>query len=334
MLPSQPLCSLQSHGGPDDRPPRGLAEPQWAPGYPKRTPCAVYPQDRGGSALPSGPAWPGRALVDARCVLGGAETPSLLVIPPLPVRLSLCVYKFSRRLGSPPRPRLSGDRDLNGGGGVRGVTQGVRGQQKSLCTKNGPPIRGPFDKVHHSPDGSFLMWAGEPRLPFPPFPPAPQPRVPLSRGPSPHPRVVLVSKNRRGHHPPSLVHSPAITPPPPLASAHGSSTWINGERQKAEGSQTACGMGNDVLRAARRCAVRFQATRSPEDHLERERGGGETPQLPGPADAHTAHPATSRTAPAHQPLGSANAETTPAGAPAAAADRTQRPDATCEGKNG
>ena len=32
--------------------------------------------------------------------------------------------------------------------------------------------------------------------------------------------------------------------------------------------------------------------------------------------------------------GSANAETTPAGAPAAAADRTQRPDATREGKNG
>ena len=29
-----------------------------------------------------------------------------------------------------------------------------------------------------------------------------------------------------------------------------------------------------------------------------------------------------------------NAETTPAGAPAAAADRTQRPNATCEGKNG
>ena len=34
------------------------------------------------------------------------------------------------------------------------------------------------------------------------------------------------------------------------------------------------------------------------------------------------------------PLGSANAETTPAGAPAAAANRTQRPHATCEGKNG
>ena len=54
----------------------------------------------------------------------------------------------------------------------------------------------------------------------------------------------------------------------------------------------------------------------------------------GAGDAHTAHPATFSTAPAHQRLGSANAETTPAGAPAAAADRTQRPDATCEGKNG
>ena len=50
--------------------------------------------------------------------------------------------------------------------------------------------------------------------------------------------------------------------------------------------------------------------------------------------AQRAHHTTSSTAPAHQRLGSANAETTPAGAPAAAADRTQRPDATCEGKNG
>ena len=57
-------------------------------------------------------------------------------------------------------------------------------------------------------------------------------------------------------------------------------------------------------------------------------------QLLGAADAQTAHPATSSTAPVHQPLGSANAETTPAGAPAAAADRKQRPYATCEGKNG
>ena len=38
--------------------------------------------------------------------------------------------------------------------------------------------------------------------------------------------------------------------------------------------------------------------------------------------------------PAHQRLGSANAETTPAGAPAAAADRKQRPDTTCEGTTG
>ena len=57
-------------------------------------------------------------------------------------------------------------------------------------------------------------------------------------------------------------------------------------------------------------------------------------QLLGAPDTQTAHHATSSTAPAHQPLGSANAETTPARAPAAAADRTQRPDATCEGKNG
>ena len=47
------------------------------------------------------------------------------------------------------------------------------------------------------------------------------------------------------------------------------------------------------------------------------------PQLLGAADAQTAHPATFSTAPAHQPLGSANAEATPARAPAAAADRTQ-----------
>ena len=54
-------------------------------------------------------------------------------------------------------------------------------------------------------------------------------------------------------------------------------------------------------------------------------------QLLGATDAHLA---TSSTAPTQQPLGSANAETTPAGAPAAAADRTQRPDATCGGQNG
>ena len=57
-------------------------------------------------------------------------------------------------------------------------------------------------------------------------------------------------------------------------------------------------------------------------------------QLLGAADAQTAHHATSSTAPTHQLLGSANTETTPAGAPAAAADRKQRPNATCEGKNG
>ena len=57
-------------------------------------------------------------------------------------------------------------------------------------------------------------------------------------------------------------------------------------------------------------------------------------QLLGAADTQTAHPATFSTVPTHQLLGSANAETTPARAPAAVADRTQRPDATCEGKDG
>ena len=51
-------------------------------------------------------------------------------------------------------------------------------------------------------------------------------------------------------------------------------------------------------------------------------------QLLGAADAQTAHHATFSTAPTHQLLGSANAETTPA---SAAADRTQRPDATLMG---
>ena len=57
-------------------------------------------------------------------------------------------------------------------------------------------------------------------------------------------------------------------------------------------------------------------------------------QLLGAAGAQTAHHATFSTAPTHQILGSANAETTPARAPVAAADRKQQPDATCEGKNG
>ena len=57
-------------------------------------------------------------------------------------------------------------------------------------------------------------------------------------------------------------------------------------------------------------------------------------QLLGAADAQMAHHATFSTAPTHQLLGSSHAETIPARAPAAAADRKQQPDATCEGKNG
>ena len=57
-------------------------------------------------------------------------------------------------------------------------------------------------------------------------------------------------------------------------------------------------------------------------------------QLLGATDAQTAHHATSSTALAHQPPGSANAKKTPARAPAAVTDKKQQPDATCEGKNG
>ena len=68
--------------------------------------------------------------------------------------------------------------------------------------------------------------------------------------------------------------------------------------------------------------------------LMRPGGGGGGRRLLGAADTQTAHPATFSTVPTHQLLGSANAETTPARAPAAVVDRKQRPDATCEGKNG
>ena len=44
-------------------------------------------------------------------------------------------------------------------------------------------------------------------------------------------------------------------------------------------------------------------------------------------------PTATSTAPVHQRLGSATAETTPSGAQAAAADKTQRLAAACEGKN-
>ena len=56
-------------------------------------------------------------------------------------------------------------------------------------------------------------------------------------------------------------------------------------------------------------------------------------QLLCTTNAQTA-PAANSTAPVHERLGFANAETTPAGAQAAAADKTQRSDAAREGKNG
>ena len=108
----------------------------------------------------------------------------------------------------------------------------------------------------------------------------------------------------------------------------------------AQGRADPVGHGHRPLHRRGRRAPAVEGVRA----VARAGGGGETTptttstssihQLLGAADAQPAHPATSSTAPTHQPLGSANAETTPAGAPAAVADRTQRPDATCEGTSG
>ena len=102
--------------------------------------------------------------------------------------------------------------------------------------------------------------------------------------------------------------------------------WDNGWRSRASGPHA---HGNTARQVVDRCGDSKNSQTTPATTST-------TPirQLLGAANVQTAHPATSSTAPAHQPLGSANAETTPARAPAAAADRKQRPDATCEGKNG
>ena len=94
-------------------------------------------------------------------------------------------------------------------------------------------------------------------------------------------------------------------------------TWASRTRKRSE-----AGYGRPVDRGAWTAQT---VKRPPQPPIR---------QLLGAADVQTAHPATSSTAPAHQLLCPAHAETTPAGAPAAAADRTQRPDATCEGKSG
>ena len=65
-------------------------------------------------------------------------------------------------------------------------------------------------------------------------------------------------------------------------------------------------------------------------------GGGGRPQRGGQwaAKAVKRPPQQPAQPPVRPLLSPADAETTPQGSPAAAADRKQRPDATCEGKNG
>ena len=68
--------------------------------------------------------------------------------------------------------------------------------------------------------------------------------------------------------------------------------------------------------------------------VQRAGGGGGAERSCVGSDNRQTTPATTSTAPVHQRLGSASAETTAAGAQAVASDRTQHPDAACEGKNG
>ena len=145
----------------------------------------------------------------------------------------------------------------------------------------------------------------------------PFPLFPLQDSPAPHP----TSRMPQGH---SLVQSPR------QAANHGWSgrpsacppavhpTSLAGPRRGM--LWTACGQ---------RCVDSKNSQTTPATTST-----SSIRQLLGAADTQTAHHVTFSTVPTHQRLGSANAETTPAGAPAAAANRKQRPDATCEGKTG
>ena len=130
---------------------------------------------------------------------------------------------------------------------------------------------------------------------------------------------------------PPLCNRPQLPPPPPPA--RETVTWPKKQRKyQAPKKYFFRSEFGGVIRGGSRHLVPPPPPRpSCAKRGDCKRGGF---QLLGAADTQTAHPATSSTAPTRQLLGSANAETTPAGAPAAAADRTQRPDATCEGKNG
>ena len=177
-------------------------------------------------------------------------------------------------------------------------------------------------------------------------------RYPIARGGGTPPRPVeWVATAQR---PPSplphcsgLLCTATVECARPHVSSAGTCTLHRIRPSRAQGPRA---LGHRAIRhrkrftAADRCCVRLHAPwswclrgRGRRNSGQGGRGGegGEgMRQLLGAADAQTAHPATTSTAPAHQRRGSANAETTPAGAPAAAADRTQRPDATREGKTG
>ena len=106
----------------------------------------------------------------------------------------------------------------------------------------------------------------------------------------------------------------AFEPPPPfnplLPRTHPTSHWLGGPAKVVLTSPSPV------------CWIRIVKCWISPPPPRATNAGGRGGELLGAADVQTAHPATSSVTPAHQLLGSANAETTPAGALAAAADRT------------
>ena len=123
---------------------------------------------------------------------------------------------------------------------------------------------------------------------------------------------------------------PGTLPPPPPQGCTGkegtSEAALRPLDRRLEEAAKAVGGGYCRLQMPLRLALGVRGA-VPGRRMGALGGGGGVPanctssirQLLGAADVSTAH---------------ANAERTPAGAPAAAADRKQRPDATCEGKTG
>ena len=138
-------------------------------------------------------------------------------------------------------------------------------------------------------------------------------------------------------------------PPPPPPAPHPSKGWATsglswltitgthggrpGQRVEEQGTWASCtqkhskaGHGRPVDRGTWTAKTVKRPRQQPAQPPIR--------QLLGPADAQTAHPATSSTVPTHQLLGSANAETTPARAPPQRPTERSDPTQRAKGRTG